>query len=43
MTDEQMKELKRHIDVKIQLVLDNLRDDDRFKALVKQALKEGTG
>ena len=41
MTDEQMAELKRHIDLKIQLVLDQF--GERFKALVKQALIEGTG
>jgi hypothetical protein len=39
MTDEQMAELKRHIDVKTQLVLDQF--GERFKALVKQALIEG--
>ncbi len=43
MTDEQMVELKRHMDVNTQKILDKFRDDARFKALVKQALKEGTG
>lgn len=43
MTDEQMTELKRHTEVTVQKAIDAMLTEPRFKALVKQAMREWYG